>query len=607
MVISLKINFQTFEFVSFAAKAMRRIFLTKNRRQIPIKKGMVINMNTLLAATSIASTISLVVLGILGVLVLIGALKGLSRGISRQVIRTASIILSVVISFILVKISYSAIFGYFDGKTVEDIIADLSATASSAGVQLNPEDFASLSNFDAATVKYILAIPLALIIMPLAFTVSFVIISALMLIVHAIVSGVLGFSKKKNNATTRLLGMALGAVQGLFVAIVLLFPILGIANVAADSIETMRQNENKSEAELEIIELYDANIKEAVESPAVRIMSSVGGNLLYKMVSTAKIDGDSIAMSEQVAPVVSIYAEYSSKLVDADFTKLTEENKEGINAIIEELEASDYFKPLLAGIVKGAANTIAESEAMTEMEEPVKSIFASIITIFQTSDKTNIVSDVSTLRDLYFLLSDEGILAAVMGEEGGEGTDILKLLSNQDENGKTALSRAINILQINDRTKPIVGSLTKLSITMLASGSAGGEMTPEQTEQIEQVYEDVKTGLNEVVQVKREDYASDEEHKAAVSDTLENVLVDNNILSDSFIEENREEVDKVMDAVSDRIIEDLADVEEVTDDVITVIIVEYYDALVSGEFGDIFGEGEEIPDIGDLGDIPGIG
>ncbi len=46
MGISLKINFQTLEFVSFAARAVRRIFLKKNRRQIPPKKGIGIKMDS---------------------------------------------------------------------------------------------------------------------------------------------------------------------------------------------------------------------------------------------------------------------------------------------------------------------------------------------------------------------------------------------------------------------------------------------------------------------------------------------------------------------------------------------------------------------------------
>ncbi len=521
---------------------------------------------------SVSSIISLVVLGIFGLLTLVGALKGLSRGISRQVIRTATIIISVILSIVLVKFSYNAIFSYFEGKTIEDIVNQISSIAASYNVEINPEDFADLYNFETETVVYILAIPLALVVMPLAFTVSFVIISALMLIVHAIVSGILGFRKKKNNAVTRLLGMALGAVQGAFVAIVIMLPVLGIANIASDAVDTIRANENQSELELQIIELYDNNVKEAVDSPTVSLMSKYGGDWLYKIISTATISGEDIEMSQQVDPVVKVYTEYASHLAGADFTALTEENKAAINAILMELEQSNYFSPLLASVVRGGSYMLNDSEFILEMEEPLKTSVMSIISIFNTSDKTNINTDLATIRDLYFLLSDTGVLKGMTTE----GTDILALLAEKGEDNKTPLSKAVDLLSENTRTKPIVGTLTKLSITMVAGA--------ENAEQMDAIYESVKSGINEIVSIKRNQFDSDEEYEDAISDTIENVAVENGILTPEFIEENREQVDEVLDVVSDFVAENFNDVEEFTDEMITDLIIEYYDAYINGEF-----------------------
>ena len=51
----------------------------------------------------IPTIVSYAVLGILGLLVLIGALKGLSRGISRQLIRTLTVVASIALSILAVK------------------------------------------------------------------------------------------------------------------------------------------------------------------------------------------------------------------------------------------------------------------------------------------------------------------------------------------------------------------------------------------------------------------------------------------------------------------------------------------------------------------------
>ncbi len=556
------------------------------------------NIQEMLHGKSPAAIAVYAVIAFVGFLAFIGAFKGLSRGISRQIVRSVTIVASVVLSIVIIKTAYGAIFAYFDDRTVEDILNQI----ASYGVTINMEELSWLTNFDTETAKYILAIPLTLVVMPILFTVLFVVISALMLIVHAIISGILGFRKRHNNFFTRLLGMALGAVQGAFVAVVLLVPILGIASVASDSIETLRANETKTEAETNIIALYDNNVKEAVDSPVVTYLTKLGGGFMYKMIATAKVSGEDVVMTEQVDPVVSVYVAYSANLAGADFKNLTPENKAAIKAIIAEIETSNYYSPLLAGLVRGLALTATESELLTGLEEPLKSTAISIISVFHTSDETNISLDLNTFCDLYFLLSDEGILAA-MGEpaEGEEQPDIMTLLGNKDANGKTTLSRAITILSANDRTKPIVSSLTKLSLSILSSSTGtDGELPPDVAEQVEEVYETVKSGLNEVVQVKREDYASDEEYKGAVSSTLENVLVESEILTSDFVAENREEIDKVLDVVADHVIENFADVEEVTDEHIVEIALEYYDAYMNGEFDGVVGG--ELP-----GEIPGVG
>lgn len=544
----------------------------------------------------IPTIVSYAVLGILGLLVLIGALKGLSRGISRQLIRTLTVVASIALSILAVKFLSGQIYAYFDGKTGEELLAQIANMGITVnGEPLNVNDFEWLGNFDPEIISYILAIPLSLVVLPLVFVILFIIISALMLIVHAIVSGVLGFRKKKNNALTRLLGMALGAVQGALVTVVLLVPILGIASTASDAIETMRQNENKSEAELEIIELYDNNVKGAVETPVVKTLTNFGGNILYNWLSTTKIGGESVKMTEQIQPVLSVYSEYSANLAGADFTNLTPENQAAIKSIIAKIENSNYFAPLLADVVKGAAVTALESEAINTMEEPLGSVIKSVISIFKDASRDNLATDINTFCDLYFLLSDEGVLAAMTAGEGEEAPDIMQLLSKKDENNETTLSRAISILGSNTRTQPIVTSLTKLSISMI-SGS-----NPEQAEQIEEVYNEIKTGLNEVVQIKREDFASDEEHKAAVSDSIESVIVDSGIIDAEFVEENREEIEEVLGVVADHVIENFGDVEEVTDAHITEVIVEYYEAYLNGEFDDMLQDSDINPD--DLGNL----
>jgi hypothetical protein len=198
---------------------------------------------------------------------------------------------------------------------------------------------------------------------------------------------------------------------------------------------------------------------------------------------------------------------------------------------------------------------------------------------------------------LYFLLCNEGVLSVAMPGEGQEGDDdaVMDALMKEDANGKSTVDRAVVILDSNPRTKAMVSSLVKISIAYAtdalkdAAAESGGAIT---TEQIEEVYNNVKAGINEVVKIDRNDYATHDEYKGAVSDSLENFVVDNGFVEESFIEEHREEVDEVLSVVSDHVIENFAGLEEVSDAQLIGVLFEYYTAYANGNFG-----GTDAPEI----------
>jgi hypothetical protein len=231
------------------------------------------------------------------------------------------------------------------------------------------------------------------------------------------------------------------------------------------------------------------------------------------------------------------------------------------------------------------------------MEEPLKSLMIDILAVFESSDGVTIKEDLNTFCDLYFLLCNEGVLSVAMPGEGQEGDDdaVMDALMKEDANGKSTVDRAVVILDSNPRTKAMVSSLVKISIAYAtdalkdAAAESGGAIT---TEQIEEVYNNVKAGINEVVKIDRNDYATHDEYKGAVSDSLENFVVDNGFVEESFIEEHREEVDEVLSVVSDHVIENFAGLEEVSDAQLIGVLFEYYTAYANGNFG-----GTDAPEI----------
>ena len=301
----------------------------------------------------VKSIVTIALLAIVGLLALVGMLKGLSRGIKRQSVRTITIILSIVLSFVAVKILYGAVLGFFDGMTMQELFVKL----EELGAGLDAETKDMLADLDPVLIEYILAIPLALIVGPVLFVPVFIIVSAIMLIVHAILSGILGFRKKENTKTTRLLGMALGFVQGVLVSIVLLVPILGLASTVSGAVDTIREKPTKSEAETELITMYDTDLKDIVENPVVKVLGSLGGNLTYKTLATIKVQDNSVKMVDEIDTVLMVYNEIDT-LGSAEFTNLTAEQQASIKSMINTLGDSGYFAPLLSNLVKSVATML---------------------------------------------------------------------------------------------------------------------------------------------------------------------------------------------------------------------------------------------------------
>ena len=74
----------------------------------------------------------------------------------------------------------------------------------------------------------------ALLILPLAFVIIFHLLKFVTYIVYFILGGILSFMKREKSALSRLLGAALGAVQGLVIFAVLMVPISGYVATVAD-------------------------------------------------------------------------------------------------------------------------------------------------------------------------------------------------------------------------------------------------------------------------------------------------------------------------------------------------------------------------------------
>lgn len=497
---------------------------------------------------------------------LIGALKGRSRGIKRQLVRTITVAIAAIASYCAVSIGY----GYLEDFLSDKTMADVETWILQSGFVPSGADTSWIASLDMATAEVILTLPIALIIMPLLFVACFQILSWIMLIFHAIICSICGFQKKKNTKTTRLWGALVGMVQGIAVAGLFLLPIVGIGNLARESVTILNEEAPNEEFTATVTEGYDAYVKDVAEDPVVKFYSALGINTLYESIATVELNGKEYATTELVYDATMITID-SVELKGADPKNLSDENVESIKAILDRIENNSVMSEVLAGSVRSLAGAYESGVFNIRIDEPYKSIIDSAFEIFKTTDSTNINTDLDTISSVYFILSDSGVLNSF----GSDADGMLDVLTKRDTDGKTPINKIVTVVEENERTKSLITLITKISITVMAD-QAGIDETVIET------FDNIKNSLNDnILSINKEDFGGvTEEYKAAVSDALDNTLKENNITLEK----------EIVDTMADFVAENFSDVEEISDELVTDIILSYYDAYVE------FKENGTIPD-----------
>ncbi len=492
---------------------------------------------------------------IVGIFVLIGALKGRSRGIGRQAVRTVTVAGSLLLSLFLTKLLYRTLMTWLDGKTTEEIIEKI----ESFGLKLTDGEYGGLIKyFDTQTANYVLAIPLAIVVVPVVFVVVFGIVNLLSLIIHAILSGILGFSKRRNNWFTRLLGAILGAAQGAAVAIICFVPWVGILTTATDAVAMVQKEAPDAEATASITESYDEYLKPLAESLPITLMDKCGAGILYDRLSTVEIYENKYKMAEEITTVaVKLYAS-GERLSGMDWQSLTEENKKEISAMLEAIDESSYISITLSRILSAAATAYDDGAYRFTAEGHANDILADTVGIFREMNEKELVPTLAVVKDVYFTLSDENVIARL---SGGSTAELKDTFTKKDENGATIITRVKDQLSSNPRTEPLIGTISRISVTVMAH-SYGAEID-------EETYANVTNGIKDVINIKKSDYATEEEYVDAISDKLDTTLSENGIEVD----------DDILEGMAQHVADNYADKEgELSDSEIDDIILSYYDA-----------------------------
>ncbi len=518
---------------------------------------------------TIGHYISIGIFAYVAISLVMGLFTGFSRGFGKTAIRILTILAAAVVTYVFILFAFKSIDDWFVGKTIDEAI---SSFVPDYRAGLDEKTLALIDSIDVATAERIIMLVFGLVVGPSIFIAGFYLVKAVLMIVYWILSAILGFSSRDKGFLSVIGGGLLGLVQGALIAYICLIPVTGFTGIVRELREPLTADDKPAET-VELIDgVYTAYIDDALDNPILAIVGEYGGDMLFTQMTTLAVEGENVDMQKEAKNLAEIAVDALPLVNEFKWNQLTTEHKAALLAILDDVGDDKYSASIVAGILRSMAASIHADGLPIEIEEPFASFADEFVTIFDTETADNLKPDLKTFLEVYFILSDSGVLTEFTPD--GESTEVTAEELLIADNGEgTVISRVITKLNTNPRTAPIVTSLAKFSLQLMAQSA--GNALPENVD-ITEVYEDVKTGMNGVLDTVNDDNLSRDEKKEAVKETLDTTLKDAGIITeDAGLSE------EVMDTIADYAVDNFEGIDELTDQDINNAILAYYDAYVN--------------------------
>ena len=512
------------------------------------------------------------------VIITIKMLGGMRRGTWRQIVRTGMTLIAAIVSYIAAKVISNSIIGGIKLDALGDVVSNLDQYSPGISEKI----MAALASFDPSLIESLLILPATIIFVPIICTVIFLVINLILKIVRAIIIRIFGFKKAKKNPQ-RLGGALLAAVEGIIWVVMVTLPICGILSLA-DQAYDKAINAADEETKATLVETYDEYILPFTENPAICFVDSMGAKTMYNGIATIKIDNKKTNMRDEVLSMADVILIDGAALKGADFTALNEDQKDAVTSIVDALANSPFASKIIVSVLKSIPQIYnSDLIPLDQLGGEYQAVIDSFMVFFETADSSKLGEDLNTIKSFYFGFCDSGIMAAIKN-----GDDIMQFITN-DYKGEKHILSMINTLSGNPRTQTIVDGLYNLVLNVAFSGANSPDGDGENVLNIDIV--EVKNGLNNIVSVNKSDYATEEEYREVLSETISTTINDT-----IGVELEDDVVDEISNYVDENFSEQL---ENLTDEEFNELIfevIDIYQGFLNGEdvnpddFDDILGD-----------------
>ena len=507
------------------------------------------------------SKAGIIILIVFLVFIILRMLSGMGRGIFRQLLRTGLTVGSAVLAFITADLVGNEILSTVDIGTVDGIMDYLRMVEPQLASKIGD----ILNAFPTESIAKIMLLPAAVVILPTVFLSIFLLVKVIAGILCALLYRIFKFKKATDNVQ-RFGGALLGAVEAIIYITVILIPFTGIVGVMGESYDSAIYSDDGLDADAAFE--YTTTYLPITENPAIKLVSDLGGDAISNHFATVKIGDKASNLREELVPVIKFY------LIDCrngsiDFRNLGEGGKDAISKFLTAMESSPCLSDIVCCVVRGGS-FLLENGGILELGDVPSDLTDALFAFLGGFSTEYFTEDINTLRDIYFALSDHGILAAMV--EGD--TDIMTLLGENHQDGSSAVSSIVTVLQSNPRTAPLVRAITDLLLSNLVTPDVDGAPKVD--------YDELKSDVEKVLDVKEENYASEKEYKEALGNVLDGTLKNHGI----------ELEEEIVDGIAEYVADNFSQVDELTDEEFNSILLHYYEAyqeyLNSGDIPDDF-------------------